>query len=302
MSRAERGARLLAAAAVVALVATGCGGQGRAGEATGERALEVVTSFYPLEHLVGQVAGDRVEVSTLTGPGVDPHSLELTPQAVARVGRADLVVYSSGLQAAVDRAVETQAPQSAFDVVPAADVRPTGSSSHPDPHWWLDPARYADVTAAVAAELTRLDPDGEEAYAQGAKAFTDELAALDAELDQGLAGCRQQVVVTSHEAFGYLTDRYGLDQVGIAGLSPEAEPSPARLAQITATVRETGVGTVYAEVVLGSGLAEAVARETGAQVLVLDPVEGLTGASAGTDYLSVMRANLAALREGQDCP
>lgn len=107
--------------------------------------------------------------------------------------------------------------------------------------------------------------------------------------------------MTTHQAFGYLTDRYGLEQVGITGLSPDVEASPARVAEISRTVSDLGVSTIYSEVLLGSDLAEVIAAETGTEVLVLDPVEGITEASAGTDYPAVMRANLQALQTGLGC-
>ena len=99
-----------------------------------------------------------------------------------------------------------------------------------------------------------------------------------------------------------LADRYGLEVVGISGLSPSQEPDPAQLAEITALVRERGVTTVYTETLVDPAVAETVATEAGVRTAVLDPIEGLTDESAGSDYLEVMRANLATLREGQSCP
>jgi zinc transport system substrate-binding protein len=108
-------------------------------------------------------------------------------------------------------------------------------------------------------------------------------------------------MVTTHAAFGYISTKHGLEQVGITGLSPEAEPSPARMAEVTEIVEDNGVDTIYSEVLLGAELADTIANETGAEVLLLDPIEGITDESAGEDYLEVMRANLEALRSGQGC-
>ena len=106
--------------------------------------------------------------------------------------------------------------------------------------------------------------------------------------------------MTSHAAFGYLADAYDLHQEGITGLSPEAEPSPAALARIARFVEDEGVRTIYAETLVSRD-ADTLARETGARVAVLDPIEGLTDESAGDDYFEVMRANLSTLRAGQEC-
>ena len=129
----------------------------------------------------------------------------------------------------------------------------------------------------------------------------EELTDLDQAFTEGLASCESRDVVTTHEAFGYLADRYDLHQHGITGINPEAEPSPARLAEISAQIRRNETTTVFAEPILTDAIARTVAQETGAEVLILDPVEGITEDSAGEDYLSVMRANLEALREGLGC-
>ncbi len=295
----------------------------------------MVVSFYPLEWAATRIAGDHASVQTLTAPGAEPHDIELTPQGVADVQSADLVVYSAGLQAAVDQAVDTQAADHALDVNDAADLEETGAADDHeheadeeeeqadeghsgeehadehdedhadddglDPHFWLDPARMGTVSSDIADRLAEVDPDHAQDYRTNADTLVQELTKLKDDFDTGLASCEQQDMVTSHEAFGYLAHEYGFDQVGITGISPDAEPSPARLAEVTRIVKESGVDTIYSEVLIGTDIAQTLASETGAQVLVLDPVEGLTDASAGDDYIEVMQANLDALREGQHC-
>lgn len=304
------------------------------GDPAGSGTLQVVASFYPLEHVVREVGGDHVEVASLTSPGIDPHDVELTPRQVAGLAEADLVLYQDGMQAAVDAAVAQQAPDSSFDVVPAADLmmldeseqehaehagdpvdpgqggEDEGPAEHQDadhehgtedPHFWLDPQRYAVVAQAVATELARIDPGGAEDYAANAEAFTTTMTDLDERFAEGLATCESRDVVTTHEAFGYLGTRYDLHVVGITGISPESEPSPARLAEVTELVRELGVRAVYTEPLLPEEIARTVAEETGTRVLVLDPADGIAEASAGDDYESIMLANLEALRDGQGC-
>ncbi|HET7475878.1 MAG TPA: zinc ABC transporter substrate-binding protein [Dermatophilaceae bacterium] len=183
---------------------------------------------------------------------------------------------------------------------PAAALS-TEHSALADPHFWLDPTRYADVGSAIADRLATADPANAAAYRAGAVRFTSRLHALDGELRTGLANCSIRDLVTGHAAFSYFAAAYGLHQVGIAGLSPDAEPEPAQLAQVARFVRDHGVRTVYAETLVSPAVADTVARETGARVAVLDPVEGITASSAGRDYFAVMRSNLRALRQGQEC-
>ncbi len=279
--------------------------------ADGGGPLQVVASFYPLQYAAERVGGDGVEVANLTRPGVEPHDLELNPQAVAAVADADLVVYLGGFQPAVDDAVATEAGQRAFDVSSAARLDLTRIDDHDedpgggpvtDPHFWLDPTRLADVGDALAEQLAAATPDLADTFEANAAALRRDLEALDAELAAGLASCASTDLVTSHEAFGYLAQRYGMSQVGITGLSPEAEPDAATLAEVADFVTEHEVATIYYETLVSPEVAETVAAETGARTAVLDPIEGIGDESAAQDYLGVMRANLAALQSGQPCP
>jgi zinc transport system substrate-binding protein len=128
------------------------------------------------------------------------------------------------------------------------------------------------------------------------------LAQLDSDYKAALGSCQNRDLVTSHNAFAYLADRYGMTQVGIAGLTPESEPTPADLAAVTQFVKAHDVKTIYYETLVSPAIAQTVARETGAKTEVLDPIEGLTDKSQGKDYLQVMRSNLANLKTGQPCP
>jgi zinc transport system substrate-binding protein len=272
--------------------------------------LDVVASFYPLQFVTEQVGGAAVAVRNLTPAGAEPHDLELTASDTASLQDADLVVFLHGFSPALDDGIGSVGAD-AFDVSDAADLDLTGSDDHADepgdgldPHFWLDPLRLADVGDAVALELTALLPDDADTFAQNAAALRERLEALDAEFSDGLADCANTDLVTSHQAFGYLAQRYRLTQVGISGLSPDEEPTPAQLAEVADFVAANDVTTIYYETLVDPGIAETVASETGATTAVLDPLEGLTADAidGGTDYVSVMGTNLAALRAGQGCP
>jgi zinc transport system substrate-binding protein len=306
----------LATAAAATLLTTGCGGTGEAGgggEAGGD--VTVVAGFYPLEWATARVGGDRVTVSSLTPPGAEAHDLELAPRDVGAISDADLLVYLDGFQPALDEAARSQAEDSAWDAGQAADLLAGEAGTHEgeehaedehadeatDPHFWLDPLRLAAVGDALAERLTELDPDGAATYEENAASLREDLESLDAEMQAGLADCAVGTLVTSHDAFGYLADRYGLEVVGISGLSPSQEPEPSQLAELSTLVRERAVTTVYTETLVDPAVAETVAQEAGVRTAVLDPIEGLTDESAGEDYLQVMRANLTTLQEGQSC-
>ncbi len=270
--------------------------------------LLVAAGFYPLEFLVEQVGGDRVTLSPLTPPGSEPHDIELTPQALITLTDADLVVYEAGFQPAVDDAL-TERDAATLDVSALATrvFDPEGSQSDADeaglvdPHFWNDPTLYAEAAGLVADALAEADPDGAETYRANAQTLTDALLALDGDAEEALANCAIDKMVTAHDAFGYFAERYGFTPVAIAGISPEAEPSPADLAAVTDIVTADGVSTIYTETLVSPEIAETVAAETGATTAVLDPLEGITDESAGTTYLEVMKANIDTVAAGQDC-
>ena len=267
----------------------GCGGDSDAQGST------VVASFYPLAFAAQQIAGPGSDVRNLTPPGVEPHDLELSGSDVRTIADARLVLYlGEGFQPSLEDAIDSTSAR-AVDLLDAVTTRAGGEDEHGvDPHVWLDPVRYAAIATRIGKELDR----GSEA-----ERFAARLRTLDREFRRGLSRCERQEIVTSHAAFGYLAERYGLKQVAITGIAPEAEPTPRDLEQVVQEVRAVGATTVFFETLVSPRLAETVAREVGAKTAVLDPLEGLTDeeAATGEDYFSVMRENLAALRQALGC-
>ncbi|WP_233358603.1 metal ABC transporter substrate-binding protein [Thermomonospora amylolytica] len=296
------------------LAATACGGGSEAGSGSGTR---VIAGFYPMAWLSEQVGGTAVSVDTLARPGAEPHDLELSPRQIAELGEADLVVYVKGLQPAVDQAVSERAKDRGLDAASAVRTLPPpaeGEHGHEhedehghghdegsyDPHIWLDPSRMATIATALGERLAKADPANAAAYRAGARTVAGRLTALDGEFQAGLKNCERRTMVTAHAAFGYLADRYGLEQVPIAGVDPTAEPSPQRLAELTHEIRENGATTVFTETLVSPKVAQALAREAGVRTATLDPVEGLADGSRD-DYVSIMRKNLQTLRTALDC-
>jgi zinc transport system substrate-binding protein len=266
---------------------TACGGEPGSSEET-----HVVAGFYPLAFAAEDIGGDDVEVTNLTPAGAEPHDLELTPRDVEGILDADLVIYvGEGFQPAVEEAVQS-GDVPALDVLEELDIRETEEGV--DPHVWLDPVLFGEVVERIGAVL------GDEI---SPRRLHTRLSSLDETYQLGLADCEHRELVTTHDAFGYLADRYGLEVIPITGLSPEAEPSPQDLEAVVELVETRGVTTVFTETLLSPEVGETVAREAGATTAVLNPLEGLTEAelARGEDYFSVMEANLDALRRGLGC-
>jgi len=307
------GGLALLSAAACGSSSTGVSGASADGSSGGGKPT-VLAAFYPLEWVTRRVGGDDVEVRSLTSPGVEPHDLELTPRQIGEIEQADLIVYLKGVQPALDEAVAEHAADRSFDVATAVATLPaTGADPHEgeeegheeeheevdyDPHLWLDPSRFATVADRLGERLAQADAAHADGFRSRAAATAGELTALDKEVNDGLATCASRTIVTSHAAFGYLADRYRLKQVGISGIDPESEPSPARLAEVAKVAKQEKVTTIFTEELVNPKVAEVLATEVGAKTAVLNPIES---PPATGDYLSATRENLAQLRTALGC-
>ena len=285
-------------AAAVALIATGC-----SSEPTDGGSLVVAAGFAPLEDVVGAVtAGTDVVVLPLVPHGEEAHEYEPTAQQLDRLADARALFLLHGFQPAVDAAAAALDGEvvDLFEGIPRIET----TDGVADPHVWLDPENMATMAGTVAAALSRLDPDRASTWTANAEAYAASMRDLDAEMTAGLTGCASDLLVSGHDAFGYLAAAYGLRNTSIAGISPSEEPSAAALEALATLARSEGVTTVFFEEGLPADLSATLAAEVGAAAARLDPVEALSAEqiAAGADYTSIMRDNLAALRAGLGCP
>ena len=277
--------------------------------------LTIVAAFYPLQFVAQRVAGNHAEVTSLTQPGAEPHDLELTPRQVAGLTTASLVIYQKGFQPAVDEAVLQSGNSEVIDTGTVVPLRPlsTIEDDHAhgpgaerddpemDPHVWLDPTAVSAIARTVQVRLSTLDPDHAAEYSRNTDTLHKQLISLDRSFRAGLRHCVRTEFMTTHAAFGYLAARYHLTQIAISGLSPDSEPSPARIAEVQREARDHQLTTIFYETLVSPAVAQAIADDLDLATDVLDPVEGITSQSRGRDYLSVMYANLAALRKAGTC-
>ncbi|MCK1795911.1 metal ABC transporter substrate-binding protein [Streptomyces sp. XM4193] len=313
---------------VLSLAACGEGGSGT----TEDGRMSVVASFYPMQFLAERIGGDHVSVETLTEPGVEPHDLELNAKQTGRLSEAGMIVYLKGLQPAVDEAIDQSGAEHVVEATEHTELSESGDDHDHDhgddhgdheghdhgdedhdhgdeggheghdhgpldPHLWLDPVKYAEVAEGVGKAMAEADPDNADDYADNTSALAKELRTLDKEFSDGLKKTSTSTFITTHSAFGYLADRYGLDEESVAGLDPESEPSPARMKELHGIVRAEKVNTVFFEQIASDRTVKSLAGDLKLKTDVLDPVEGITKESRGKNYLEVMRANLAALQK-----
>ncbi|WEH41896.1 metal ABC transporter substrate-binding protein [Streptomyces sp. AM 2-1-1] len=317
--------RLIPATAALGAVAlgltalTGCSGSDAA-DGSGGGELDVVASFYPMEFLAEEIGGTHVSVTTLTKPGVEPHDLELSPRQIGSLGDADYILYLKGIQPAVDDAIAQSGAKNTVDAAELTSLEAHGaevdspdhasSDEHEeheeheehdgaglDPHIWLDPVKYAEVAEGVGTSLAKADPAHAADYRANTDRLVEKLNTLNTAYETGLKSTTTKTFLTTHSAFGYLAERYGLTQEGIAGVDPEAEPSPARIKDLQHIAEENGATTVFFETLASDKTAKTLAKDTGLRTDVLDPLEGITDSSKGDDYLQVMESNLGALQK-----
>jgi zinc transport system substrate-binding protein len=291
---AARGAVPLVVLALAAGAVTACT------PAEGSGQPEVVASFYPLQYVAERVVGDHAKVTNLTEPGVEPHDVELSPRQTAQVSSADVVFHEKGLQPAVDQVISNDRPDHVVDAADAVDLQ-MGEDEGLDPHFWLDPTLVGQAADAFTDTMAKADPDHAADFKANNTRLQADLEQLDRDFRTGLEECATRKVVVSHDAFGYLGERYDLDVHAIAGLSPDAEPSARRLGELSDLIRDDDITTVFTERLASPKLADTLASDLGVETAVLDPIEGLTDEDGDGDYLGLMRENLAALKKAGGC-
>jgi zinc transport system substrate-binding protein len=308
--------RLISGTAVAAATALGLGTLSACSSDSAAAAntdkFDVVASFYPMAFLAERIGGDHVHVTSLTEPGQEPHDLEVSAKQTAALQESDAVLYLKNLQPSVDDAVAQSEIKTKIDAASLTTLEKHGNevgghaAEHDDheneepagldPHIWLDPVHYAQVAEGVGKAFEKADPDHAADYKANTATLVKQLGALDTEFRTGLANTKTKVFVTTHAAFGYLAERYGLTEEAINGLDPESEPSAARVKELEKMAKADGVTTVFYETLVSDKTAKTIAGDAGLKTDVLDPIEGITDKSRGTDYFSVQQANLKALQ------
>ncbi|AEG16927.1 ABC-type metal ion transporter, periplasmic subunit [Desulfofundulus kuznetsovii DSM 6115] len=274
----------------------------------GKEKIAVVATIYPLYDFARQVGGDRVEVTRLLPAGAEPHTWEPTPRDMAALTRAKVFIYNgAGMEPWVrrqlgmleEKGVKVVEASRGLDLITASpEHRHERHEGEVDPHVWLDPVLAQEMVKNIRDAFMAVDPDHASYYKSRAEEYIAGLQDLDREYREAVQSFKRREIVTSHAAFGYLARRYGLRQVAVMGLSPESEPDPARMREIVAFCRKHNVKYIFFETLVSPKISQALAREVGAQTLVLNPMGNITPEeeSRGENYLSIMRHNLVNLK------
>ena len=270
--------------------------------------LKVVASFYPLFDFARNVGGDRVTVSVLIPPGVEPHDYEFSPSDAREVSNADAFLYNgAGLEPWVPQLLDGIGNPNLSEIDTSAGVSLV-SSQDPDqpgsdPHVWLDPVLAKKQVEAIRDAFIRKDPSGKATYESNAAAYLSKLDALDAAFRAGLAHCQKRDIFITHATLAYFCREYKCTQYPIEGVNAEAEPLPADLAAFINKAKADNVTTVFVEPQFDSRAAQTIASEINGTIAVFNSVHGLTAQqqAAGAGYISLMNENVQTLKNALGC-
>lgn len=311
---------IVVAVLTFALVLAGCGAS--SDKVSGDKdKLKIVTTFYPMYDFTKNVAGDKASIEMLIDAGTEPHDYEPSAKDIAKIEAADVFVYNSEDMETWVPSVLKSLDSKKLTVIDASKgiqlLEGTEEEHHDheeeghdhdheeahhhehDPHVWLSPVLAQQEVTNIQNGLTKADKTNADTYEKNAANYNEKLKALDGKFKTAFEGAKQRDFVTQHAAFQYLAKEYNLHQVAIAGLSPDQEPSPARLAELQKYVKDNNISTIYFEEVTSPKVAETLANETGAKLEVLSPIEGITDKEQkkGMDYIAYMEQNLKALQK-----
>lgn len=253
--------------------------------------IQVVTSFYPMYFFASEIGRDKADVVNITPAGSEPHDYEPTTQQLVKITASNLLILNGGKLEAWGDKIKDQLEGTNVHIIVAGD----NLANKQNPHVWLDPVLAKQEAKNIEKGYEKADPQNTAFYQENLKTLEGKLDQLDTDFKNGLSSCPKKDFVTSHEAFGYLAARYGLNQVAISGVSPDEEPSAQKLAEIADFVRKESIKVIFFESLVSPKLSQTIAQETEAKTMVLDPIEG------GSNYLTAMRQNLANLKVALQC-
>ncbi|MBD7907757.1 metal ABC transporter solute-binding protein, Zn/Mn family [Sporosarcina gallistercoris] len=314
--------RILIGLLFLTLMLGACGKKEETNESNSDTGkLDVYTTVYPLQYFTERIGGDTVSVKSIYPAGTDEHTFDPTQKEMMKLADADLFFYVGlGLEGFVENAEKTLKNQHVL-LLPTGDtIDPSKlmeghhhdsdeeehdheseehDESTTDPHVWISPVLSMELATAVRDGLIEKAPENKQLYEENFKALKSDLEALDAEFTTMADQASSKTFFVSHAAFGYLADQYGLEQISIAGLNTQNEPSQKELAHIVEEAKQKNVKTILFEQNVSSKLTKVVQNEIGADSAILHNLSVLTKEDVANkeDYFSLMKRNIDVLSE-----
>jgi len=280
-----------------------------------------MASLFPQQEFARAVGGEKVQAILLLPPGAEAHSWEPKPSDVVKITQADIFIYiGPSMEPWVDKVLKA-AQGKKLRVLEAsrglsllkAEQEEQGRAIHShghfgpekmDPHVWLDFTLDLQIVDEIVTVFSEKDPAHAFLYKNNAETYKQKLKNLDQKYQYSLAQCRhRQILVSGHAAFAYLAKRYALQQIALSGISPDAEPTPQKMAEMINATRKKGIKFIFSEELVHPKLSQALAKEAGVDILVLNPGHNLTPKQVRekVTFLDLMEKNLKNLQRGLGC-
>lgn len=289
------------------LVASSCAKQTAYYSTEESKKIIVYTSIFPIYDFTKNIGKDKIELKMMVPPTAEPHGWEPTAKLITELEKADIFIYNgAGMEPWVEKLVGSISNKELVIVEASKGIELLNSDQSAghegegyDPHVWLDPTNAVVQANNIKSALVSLDQNNNDFYETNYQKYVKELLSLDQEISNEINKLKAKELVVTHAAFGYFANRYGLRQIAVKGLTPQEEPSAAKLAEIAKLLNEKNLKYIYLETLTEHRLSEVLARETGAKTAVLNPIGGLTmeEINQGKDYISIMRENLETLKQ-----
>jgi zinc transport system substrate-binding protein len=299
---------------VIAVMAAfgSCRPAGRSG-VEGRHKVRVVTTLFPLYDMARSIGAEKAEVSLLLPPGVEPHSFEPTPGDIVKINKADVFIYTGKFMEPWAEGIIKGAAEKNLIVVDAslgtkmisgASHDKDGPAGSPDPHIWLDFDNAKIMLENILRAFSTKDDADRAFYERNAADYSSTLAGLDSLYRTTLASCRKkEIIYAGHYAFGYLAARYGIKYLAAQGVSPDAEPTVKDLGRLVEQIKKDKVKYIYYEELTSPKIAETIAGETNARMLLLTAAHNLPRDKfeRGISFFDVLRNDLDNLKIGLEC-
>lgn len=262
--------------------------------------IVVYTSFYPLYYLTDEIGKDKINLKTIVPNGVEPHDYEITMKQIEEINNSDLFIFNgAGMEDWLDKLLETINKDKIALINGSEEVDLITEKNTPDPHIWLDPINMDKIGNKIKDVLIELDEENKKFYEENYLNLSEKLKNLDKEYIEGLKNKKGDTILVSHKAFSYLANRYGLEQISVTGISPSEEPSPKAISNLIEIAKEKELDYIFLETLASPKTVDIIAKEANLEILVLNPLEGLTEKEEkeGMDYVSIMEDNLVSLKK-----
>lgn len=267
---------------------------------TEKRQLDVLASFYPLHEFTKIIGGERIDVSIIIPPGIEPHDWEPTIQDLQKMQNADMIVINgAGLEPWIAKLVSVNPDILIVDTSDGIQLLEKGkhvfdNKIQNDPHIWLDPVLAKKQIHNIVNGLAKIDPQNTNYYQDNANVYNAKLNLLDNKIKNELSVCEKKDFLAFHDAFSYFANEYGLNQNTIIGINPSEEPTAATLQQIIQKAQYLDLHIIFTEEAVNPRVSQVIADEIGAKVLILSPIEIY---EKNSDYIKRMEQNLSNLKE-----